>query len=307
VTRIAIGTWAFLFNQERPTTDFHELLHNLSHLGYEGVELGAAAPHPTAGSHDTPEKRDRLKRMVLDHGLEFSALAPDLSSHKLVSVPDCAPYLEAFAAAVAFAADLGIKTIRVDTVEPIAVMKQQRLDPVIVLDRAAAAFDRCAKLAAARGINVAWEFEPGLPLNKPSEILALVQRVRDDLGNPNFGALFDTGHAHLCAAVGANQPGDKETLPGGALELLQKLTDKITHLHLIDSDGTMSEYNTSTRIPLGAGTLDFDKLIPALLACGAADDWWCVDLCYWPDAWEAAAECRRFLHRLRRKHGDSIP
>ena len=44
------------------------------------------------------------------------------------------------------------------------------------------AFDKCAKLAANRGINVAWEFEPGFPLNKPSEILEVVGRVRDQLG-----------------------------------------------------------------------------------------------------------------------------
>ena len=57
-------------------------------------------------------------------------------------------------------------------------------------------------------------------------------------GNKNFGVLYDTCHAHMCAAVGANQPGEKETLPGGELELLEKLKGKITHIHLIDSDGS---------------------------------------------------------------------
>ena len=86
-----------------------------------------------------------------------------------------------------------------------------------------------------------------------------------ELGNPNFGVLFDTCHAHMCAAVGANQVGDKETLPGGELELLQKLKGKITHLHLIDSDGTLNEHNTSTHDPFGKGLLNFDQLIPELL------------------------------------------
>ena len=83
-------------------------------------------------------------------------------------------------------------------------------------------------------------------------------------GNNNFGVLYDTCHAHMCAVVGANQTGAKETLPGGELELLQKLKGKITHVHLIDSDGTLNEHNTSTHNPFGTGKLNFDKLAPAL-------------------------------------------
>jgi endonuclease IV len=95
-------------------------------------------------------------------------------------------------------------------------------------------------------------------LDKPSEILALVKAVRDDRNNPNFGVLFDTCHAHLCAAVGANQIGEKETLPGGALGLLKKLKGKITHVDLIDSDGKLNKHNTSEHVPFGQGVLDFD-------------------------------------------------
>ena len=83
-------------------------------------------------------------------------------------------------------------------------------------------------------MNICWEFEPGFAFNKPSEILKIVDAVRAK-GNNNFGVLYDTCHAHMCAAVGANQPGTKETLPGGELELLEKLKGKITHVHLIDS------------------------------------------------------------------------
>lgn len=61
-----------------------------------------------------------------------------------------------------------------------------------------------------------WEFEPGFAFNKPSEIIRLV----DEVGHKNFSILFDTCHAHLCAAVGARQPGEQDTLLGGALEQL---------------------------------------------------------------------------------------
>ena len=48
-SRLSIGSWAYLFNQEKPTNDFHEVLHKLQDLGYEGVELGSFGPHPIAG------------------------------------------------------------------------------------------------------------------------------------------------------------------------------------------------------------------------------------------------------------------
>jgi sugar phosphate isomerase/epimerase len=300
--RLSIGSWAYIFNQEKPTNDFHQIVHMLHDMGYEGVELGGFKPHPGPDTCDTREKRQALRKLVKDHGLEFSGLAADLWSEKLISVEDSGPYIAAFAKNLFFAEDLGIKTIRVDTVEPITVMKEKNLDPKLVMDRVVRAFDLCSKLAANRGIDICWEFEPGFPLNKPSEILELVQRVRDDGKNPNFGVLFDSCHAYMCAVVGANHVGDKETLPGGELELLEKLKGKITHVHLIDSDGTLNEHNTSTHNPFGTGKLNFDKLIPAMMNCGVPHDWWCVDLCFWPNAWEVTADSKRFLDKLRQKY-----
>jgi sugar phosphate isomerase/epimerase len=300
--KLSIGSWAYIFNQEKPTNDFHEIIHRLSDLGYEGVELGGFNPHPGPDTCDTRAKRQQLRKEVQDHGLEFSGLAADLWSQKLISVEDSGPFIAAFAKNLFFADDLGIRTIRVDTVEPITVMKEKKLDPKVVMDRAARAFDLCSKLAANRGINICWEFEPGFPLNKPSEILELVKRVRDDGQNPNFGVLFDSCHAYMCAVVGANQIGEKETLPGGELELLQKLKGKITHIHLIDSDGSLNEHNTSTHNPFGTGKLNFDKLMPELMNAGVPNDWWCVDLCFWPNAWDVTADSKRFLDKLRQKY-----
>ena len=299
--RLSIGSWAYIFNQDKPTNDFHELVHKLSNLGYEGVELGGFNPHPGPDTCDTKQKRQELKKLVADHGLEFSGLAADLWAQKLWSVEDQGPYIAAFAKNLFFAEDLGIKLIRVDTTEPVTRVKETGIDPKVIFDRCVKAYDLCAKLAANRGVNICWEFEPGFPINKPSEIIALIDAVRG-LGNPNFGALYDTCHAHMCAAVGANQIGQKETLKGGALELLQKLKGKITHLHLIDSDGSLNEHNTSTHNPFGTGKLDFDQLTPWLMNCGVPNDWWCVDLCFWPNAWEVTADSKQFLDKLRHKY-----
>src|SRR5262249_25463288 len=73
--KLSIGSWAYIFNQEKPTLDFHEVLHKLQHLGYDGVELGSFGTHPTPNSHPTRADRQRLKKEVADHGLAFSGIA----------------------------------------------------------------------------------------------------------------------------------------------------------------------------------------------------------------------------------------
>jgi sugar phosphate isomerase/epimerase len=305
--KLSIGTWAYIFNQEKPTTDFHEILHKLQHLGYDGVELGSFGVHPTPFSHPTKADRQKLKKEIADHGLALSGVAIDLWSFKRpgpsIMDENPVPYMAAFLGYAAFVSDLGAKTIRVDSVESPNFFQTtgKDLDPKKGMERLVTVWDKCSKIAADHGLNVCWEFEPGFVYNKPSEIVQLVDAVRAK-GNKNFGVLYDTCHAHMVAAVGANQVGAKETLPGGAMELLDRLKGKITHVHLIDSDGSLNEHNTSTHNPFGTGKLDFDKLLPAINQAGVPNDWWCVDLCFWPNAWDVTADSKQFLDKLRRKY-----
>lgn len=307
--RISIGTWAYIFNQDTPTNDFHVILHKLQDLGYDGVELGSFGPHPSPASHPTKASRQKLRKTIADHGLSLSGIAVDLWAFKTpgTSILDENPaaYLTAFLGWCQFAADLGVQTIRVDTVIAPdyfeADAEGKKLGTQAGMDRLAAVWDKASKMAADSGMNVCWEFEPGFAFNKPSEIVRLVDAVRAN-GNTNFGVLYDTCHAHMCAAVGANHTGTKEILPGGALELLSKLKGKITHVHLIDSDGSLNEHNTSTHNPFGTGNIDFDTLIPAIQAAGVPSDWWCVDLCFWPDAWAVTADSKKYLDKMRDKY-----
>lgn len=305
--RISIGSWAYIFNQEVPTTDFHQILHKLQDLGYDGVELGSFGPHPSPASHPTKASRQKLKKTIADHGLALSGIAVDLWAFKTpgVSILDEVPssYLTAFLGWCVFASDIDAKTIRVDTVlapDYFGTAEGQKVGYDAGTDRLVNVWDKASKIAADYGLNVCWEFEPGFAFNKPSEIVKVVDGVRAK-GNPNFGVLYDTCHAHMCATVGANHQGEKELLPGGELELLEKLKGKVTHIHLIDSDGSLNEHNTSTHNPFGTGKLDFDKLVPAMQASGVPHDWWTVDLCFWPHAWDVTAQSKKFLDRLRAK------
>jgi sugar phosphate isomerase/epimerase len=278
--KLSFGSWAFTRGPfaDNPLS-LHRVLHKLEDEGYRGIELGAVAPHPTPDSHPSRHKRDHVKKEIAEHGLAFSGMAPDLRSHKLVSVEDCGPYVAAFARYVLFAEDLGIPAIRVDTVEPTTELAA--VDPKRIFDRTVKAFNLCAKIAADRGMRVCWEFEPHLPINTPAQITALVDAVRG-LNNPNFGVLFDSSHAHVCAA-------------GAELDLLRSLKGKINHVHLADSDGTVDDHGVSRHLPLGAGRIDFGRLLPELQQSGLPDDWWVIDLYNCPDAWDAVATAKQYL------------
>ena len=51
---------------------------------------------------------------------------------------------------------------------------------------------------------------------------------------------------------------------------------------------------------LGQGRIDFARLLPEVTQCGAADDWWVVDLCNCTDAWDAIAAAKKFLDPYRK-------
>jgi sugar phosphate isomerase/epimerase len=121
--------------------------------------------------------------------------------------------------------------------------------------------------------------------------------------HPNFSILFDSCHAYMCSVIGSRQMGEKELLPKGVVQFAYMLTGKIGHIHLIDSDGTLHDGETSTHAPLGTGLLNFDEIIPAILDAGYKDEWWPIDLCFWPKALEATGQCKIFLDDLVKKYG----
>jgi sugar phosphate isomerase/epimerase len=299
----SIGSWAYNVGPygENPIP-FDEVLAKLQELGFDGLELGGFNGYPNPQNHPTRDDRNRLVEKVKSRGLGFSGFAQDLWSQHLLDTRDTGPYVRAFEENVRFAVDLGIKGIRVDTVQPPTIHREIEYDDL--LKRLATTWDRCINYAADHGLYVCWEFEPGFAFNKPSD----VQRVLERLQHDAFGVLYDTCHGQMVAVVGARQEGKKEILPGGQVEFIRRLSGRINHIHLIDSDNTChkgpdGEDETSAHPPFGEGVLDFDTLVPLLAREPVGHDWWTIDLCFWPDAWNATAKCKAALDELIRKYG----
>ncbi len=300
--KLSIGSWAYTFG---PYTDhpipFDTVCETLGKLKFDGVEVGAFRPHIHPDDYPMKKDRDAVKALMEKNGLGISGIAADFWSSPGPGTDEAEKndaYFNLFKKNLQLALDLGAKMIRVDTVAP-PDKGVPGVDPKVVWNRIAKLWNRCAQIAQENGVLVAWEFEPGFMYNKPSEIVQMV----NDVNHPNFTVMFDTCHAYMCSVVGARQNPPKETLKGGVVEFANMLKGKIGHIHLIDSDGTLHGNETSTHRPFGEGLLNFDEIIPAIMEAGFKGEWWTIDLCFWPEAWEVTEAAKKFLMPYMEKYG----
>jgi sugar phosphate isomerase/epimerase len=292
--KLSLGSWAFAFGPfAADPWPFERVLDFLAEAGYDGVEINGFRPHPHPDDYDTPAKCRALVREIEGRGLGISGYAPSFHDVPPADV-DAEIYLRELRKCLDFCNRCGIATLRVDTVTP---------PDGPVLDDDDARFARLTRTwhtaaieAARAGVLIVWEFEPGFWLNKPSEVIRTVEAV----GHDNFKVLFDTSHAYMGAVVGARQTGEREVLPGGVAEYARLLGEHIGHVHLIDSDGTLHNEETSTHATFGAGHIDFADLLLAMRPFIADLPWWCVDFCFNPHTPAAAREAVPTVRRLRR-------
>lgn len=291
--RSSIGLWAFIWGGYSEAPIPHEkAVETVAGMGFDGIEVVAYEPYFT---HNSSRNRRAMRKLYDDNGMDRSGLtAPFPSAVRSGEIE----YLDAVKANLDICVDVGIPILRVDTAEP-PLIESGAADFDRAFSTAASNWNAAAEECAHAGVKLVWEFDPGFLFNKPSEIVSMV----DTVSHPNFTLLFDTSHAHMCASVAARQIGEKETLPGGVVEMINICRGKIGHVHLVDSDGTLHDGETSTHAPYGAGVLDFDAILPALNAAGYSDDWWVMDLCFWPRALDVTAENKRFLDDLIERYG----
>src|SRR5436305_632375 len=94
VNRISIGSWAYSIGpyQANPVP-FDEVMDRVAPLGFDGIELGGFPPHPNPDDLPTVEQRLTLSKAVREKGLQWSGLAADLWSQKLINTDDSGPYI----------------------------------------------------------------------------------------------------------------------------------------------------------------------------------------------------------------------
>lgn len=293
--KISIGTSAFTMGvYEQNPIPLEQVVTRLGELGYDGLELPANKGYGSLEDWPDTSSRRKLMQMVRGADLDISSYGADLSpSPFYMDGPDVrAGARNIFEQSIQFCLDCEIGVIRVDTLADPPYPESVSYEDA--WQRAVDTFHEYAEYAQQQDIVVAWEFEPGFMFNKPSEIIGLVKEV----DHPNFTVMFDFCHAQMCAAVGARQRPPRETLPGGAVELGQLLSGHIGFVHLIDSDNTLHDGITSTHAPFGTGVLELPQLVQTMLDAGYQNQWWTIDLCFWPGAWEELEPSLDFVRDL---------
>jgi sugar phosphate isomerase/epimerase len=290
--KISLGSWAFTYGPyEANPISFEATARRLAQAGYDGIEIGGFEPHITLARYPDSASRKQVRRFLDDLGLGVSSYAADFGTIDPIRESNRQAYLDLFSRFIEVCLDLGAPSIRVDCVLSPGTLPY--LDQRSAVQQLADTWREAAARAELSRVTVVWEFEPAFVFNRPSEVIDVVERV----GHPNFRILFDTSHAYMCSVVGARQIGIRETLPGGVSEFLERVEDHIGHIHLIDSDGTLYQEDTSTHAPFGQGEIDFRSLAPGLRAVPGVD-WWCIDLCFWPGAWDLVEPSLQFVQSL---------
>jgi sugar phosphate isomerase/epimerase len=290
--KLSLGSWAFSFGPfSNDPWSFSRVLRFIADAGYDGVEINGFRPHPHPDDYDTPEKCQELVKEIEGYGLGISGYAPSFAGAPPAQV-DLGIYRNVFQKSLVFCENCGIRVIRVDTVSPPELLSPQEYNTRF--KQLANTWHAAAEDAARAGVLLVWEFEPGFWLNKPSEVGRLFEAVNHE----NFKLLFDTSHAYLGSVVGARQMGDSELLSGGVAEYGRQLGTRIGHLHLIDSDGTLHNNETSAHTAFGFGKIDFCEVLTAMKPVVSNFPWWCVDFCFNPLTPAAGKEAVPYMRHL---------
>jgi sugar phosphate isomerase/epimerase len=281
--KISMGAWSFTFGPHAAApTPLAAICERLARTGYDGIELCGFPPHVSLEAYPGAAERAQLRRLLAGCGLGVSGYSADLTSVNPLVAANRERYVALFRRLLDLCADIGSPSIRIDTVSAPGSLGDEEYHQAF--HRLADLWRECAGFARQAGVAIVWEFEPGFVFNKPSEVLALHDRV----GHPWFQVLFDTTHAYLCSVIGARQHGHREVLEGGVCEFLDLLKGRIGGAHIIDTDGTLYGDETSMHRPFHAGLIPWRVVIPKMLAVCPVE-WWCIDLCFCPDAWDLIA------------------
>jgi sugar phosphate isomerase/epimerase len=290
--KLSLGSWAFAFGPfENDPWPFGRVLEYIAGSGYDGVEINGFRPHPHQDDYADRARCAQLVRQIESFGLGISGYAPAFGVVPPALVESDA-YLKVFEKCLAFCVNCGIYVLRVDTVSPPEDLTPEEYE--LRFGRLTRTWHKAAEAAAKAGVGIVWEFEPGFWLNKPGEVVRVFEAVNHD----NFKLLFDTSHAYMGAVIGARQVGERELLDGGVAAYARLLGARIGHLHLIDSDGSLHNDETSTHVAFGQGKVDFGEVISADQSEFSALPWWCVDFCFNPETPIYGKQAVPFVRRL---------
>ena len=238
--KYAFNTWVYgSFPSWLPCYPLEEVITRLAAFGYDGIEIGCAAPHAFP-AHLSQERRAMLRALMADKGLACVSLLPapggGMGNNPASFLPEeRAATIAHYKEVVDLAADLGsARVLYVCGWRGFGVSHAQ------AMDWTRAALTEIAGHAGDKGIEIC--IEPTAADSNLIDTAGHALALKADVGLPNIGVMFDTYHSHY-----RNE---------SAQDYVTEIGAALTHVHLSDSD----------RLPPGAGKLDWHGILGALKA-----------------------------------------
>ena len=236
--KLSFNTWVYSgFPVWVPSYPLEEVIRRLARIGYDAIEIGAAAPHAFP-DYLTPARRKEIKAILADNGIAVSSMlpAPGGGAGYNVASPDPmerAAAIDMYKKVADLCADWGSPTLLY-----VAGWQVFGTSRVQALGWTEAALAQVADHAAGAGVTVCVEptsADSNL-IDSCDDMIALI----DAVDRPNVGAMFDTYHTLYRNEV----PTD----------YVYRLGERLKHIHLADVN----------REPPGSGVVDYVSLIQSL-------------------------------------------
>ena len=223
----------------------HSLLHEVEALGpygfdYLEVTMDAPYAHYTVIRKQKEELQNALKRQgmaLICHLPTFVSTADLTDTIREASIQEMIHSMHVAAELKAIKAVL----------HPSFISGIGAMLPDLARRHAQTAMTRLLNEAERIELNVCVEnlFPRSLSLVSPEDFDSLFEQF------PNAKMTLDTGHAHIGGGTAR------------ILEFIKRFPDRIGHIHASDNRGLSDDH-----LPMGAGTIDFSKVVKALKNVG---------------------------------------
>ena len=240
--KISYNNWAYTsFFVWVPAYTLDESIKRLARMGYDGIEIGAGAPHAYP-AHLTPERRREVRDLLDEHGLALSSMLPAPSGGP--GNNPASPYVEERRATVEHYKELVDLTAEWGG-ETLIYLPGWRIFGTTrrtAWEWSRKALTEIADHAGEKGVTLV--IEPTSHDTNMCESSYDAIELMEDVGSPNVKLMFDTFHIMY----------RREVLS----DYVYEMGENLAHIHISDND----------RLPPGEGYGDFPGLIDALVQTG---------------------------------------
>ena len=240
--KLSFNTWVYSsFPVWVPAYTIEETIERIARIGYDGIEIGAAAPHAYP-AHLSKGRRKEIKKLLDDNNLPVSSMLPAPGGGPGFNVASPLPEeragaIEQYKEVIELCSDLGGPTVMY-----IAGWQIYGTSRAQAWDWSRAALNEIAKTARDRGVTIV--IEPTPTDSNLVESYDDAIELMEEVATPNVKLMFDTQHAYYRNEV----PTD----------YVFRMGKNLRHVHL-------SEFGRGAP---GTGPGDFVGLVAALREIG---------------------------------------